>query len=51
MVGDDGSDGTRKARKTYEQIVGYIRGEISSGKLRAGDRLPPEAELARSLGV
>jgi GntR family transcriptional regulator, transcriptional repressor for pyruvate dehydrogenase complex len=50
MAGD-GLDGTRKAGKTYERIVEHIRGEISSRKLRPGDRLPPEADLARSLGV
>jgi GntR family transcriptional regulator, transcriptional repressor for pyruvate dehydrogenase complex len=47
----DGLDGTRKTGKTYERIIKHIRGEISSKKLRPGDRLPPEAELARSLGV
>src|SRR3712207_1371234 len=50
MTGD-GTDGTRKAGKTYERIIEHIRGEISSKKLRPGDRLPPEAELARALGV
>lgn len=49
-MGDD-LDGTRKAGKAYEQIIAYIRGEISSGRLRPGDRLPPETDLARSLGV
>jgi GntR family transcriptional repressor for pyruvate dehydrogenase complex len=43
--------GMRKARKTYERIVAYIRGAISSGQLRPGDRLPSETDLARSLGV
>jgi GntR family transcriptional regulator, transcriptional repressor for pyruvate dehydrogenase complex len=47
----DGSGKTRKAGKTYERIVQHIRGEISSRKLRPGDRLQPEADLARSLGV
>ena len=47
----NGSDGTRKAGKTYERIIRHIRGEISSRKLRPGDRLQPEADLARSLGV
>jgi GntR family transcriptional repressor for pyruvate dehydrogenase complex len=51
MAGEGGLDGTRKARKTYEQIIAYIRGAISSGRLRPGDRLPPETDLARSLGV
>src|SRR5919205_2984419 len=47
----NGLDRTRKAGKTYERIIHHIRGEISSGKLRPGDRLQPEADLARSLGV
>src|SRR5829696_8283228 len=51
MAEEGGLDGRRKDRKTYEQIVAYIRGTISSGQLRAGDRLPPETDLARSLGV
>ncbi|MDF2701827.1 MAG: FadR family transcriptional regulator [Rubrobacteraceae bacterium] len=50
MTGD-GLDRSRKAGKTYKRIVEHIRGEISSKKLRPGDRLPPEANLARSLGV
>src|SRR5215212_1647191 len=48
---EDGLEGTRKAGKTYERIIQHIRGEISSKKLRPGDRLQPEADLARSLGV
>jgi GntR family transcriptional regulator, transcriptional repressor for pyruvate dehydrogenase complex len=51
MAEEGGLDGRRKDRKTYEQIVAYIRGTISSGQLRPGDRLPPETDLARSLGV
>jgi DNA-binding FadR family transcriptional regulator len=51
MTGEEGLIGARKSRKTYEQIIAYIRGEISSGVLRPGDRLPPETDLARSLGV
>jgi GntR family transcriptional repressor for pyruvate dehydrogenase complex len=37
--------------KTYQQIVASIREAISSGKLHPGDRLPPETNLARQLGV
>ena len=48
---EDGLDRTRKTGKTYERIIQHIRGEISSKKLRPGDRLQPEADLARSLGV
>ena len=51
MVGGRSPDGTRKAGKTYEQIIAYIRSAISSGKLRPGDRLPPEVDLAQHLGV
>jgi GntR family transcriptional repressor for pyruvate dehydrogenase complex len=51
MVGKRSLRGPRKARKTYEQIIAYIRGAISSGKLRPGDRLPPEMDLAQHLGV
>ncbi len=51
MVGEESLDEMQKHRKTYEQIIAYIRGEISSGELRPGDRLPPETDLARSLGV
>src|SRR5215213_5030545 len=50
MTGD-GLDGTRKAGKTYERIIRHIRGEISARKLRPGDKLQSEADLARSLGV
>jgi GntR family transcriptional repressor for pyruvate dehydrogenase complex len=51
MAAKTGLDGVRKANKTYQRIIMYIRGAISSGKLRSGDRLPPETELARRLGV
>jgi GntR family transcriptional regulator, transcriptional repressor for pyruvate dehydrogenase complex len=34
-----------------KQVVTYIRGLIESGKFRAGDRLPPERELAQLIGV
>jgi len=50
MAGD-GVNGTRKAGKAYERIIEHLRGEISSRRLRPGDRLPPEMDLARSLGV
>lgn len=41
----------RRGDKTYERIIAYIRSAISAGKLRPGDRLPPETDLARNLGV
>jgi DNA-binding FadR family transcriptional regulator len=51
MAATTSLDGPRKASKTYERIITDIRGAISSGKLRPGDKLPPETDLARSLGV
>ena len=45
------SEETRKGHKTYQRIIMHIRSAISSGELQPGDRLPPETELARSLGV
>ena len=51
MVGGHSLDRPRKAGKTYEQIIAYIRGAIASGRLRPGDRLPPEMDLAQHLGV
>jgi GntR family transcriptional regulator, transcriptional repressor for pyruvate dehydrogenase complex len=41
----------RRVYKTYEQIVRHIREAISTGELRAGDKLPPEPELAHQFGV
>ena len=35
----------------YTQIVAQVRGMISRGALRVGDRLPANRELAKSLGV
>ncbi|MBA2443032.1 MAG: FadR family transcriptional regulator [Rubrobacter sp.] len=42
---------TQKIYKTYEQIALRIREAIASGELKVGERLPPEAELARQFGV
>ena len=33
------------------QVVDHVRALVSSGTLKPGDRLPPERELARSLGI
>lgn len=43
--------GKGKTHKTYEKIILHLRESISTGELRPGDRLPPETDLARSLGV
>ena len=37
--------------RAFEDIASQIRGELSEGRLRAGDRLPPERELAGQFGV
>jgi GntR family transcriptional repressor for pyruvate dehydrogenase complex len=33
------------------QVVEYVRRQIEEGGLKAGDRLPPERDLARQIGV
>ena len=38
-------------RHLYEQIYEYIRGEIRTGKLLAGERLPSTRQLAASLKI
>ncbi len=40
-----------RAEKAYEKVIQYIRDEIWQGNLKRGERLPPERELAESLGV
>ncbi|MBI4560568.1 MAG: FadR family transcriptional regulator, partial [Candidatus Rokubacteria bacterium] len=40
-----------KSTRIYEEIVRQIRTLISEGKLRSGDQLPPERELAESFKV
>ena len=37
--------------RLYEQVADHIDGLISDRKLKVGDRLPPERELATRLGV
>jgi GntR family transcriptional repressor for pyruvate dehydrogenase complex len=37
--------------RAFEDIAGQIRVELTEGRLRAGDRLPPERELADRFGV
>jgi DNA-binding FadR family transcriptional regulator len=38
-------------RRLYRQIADQIEGLIASGEFAAGDRLPPERDLAAKLGV
>src|SRR2546430_17246386 len=37
--------------QTSEEVVTQLRSMIHRGELRAGDRLPPERDLAKLLGV
>lgn len=45
------SEKSEKSHRAYEKVVDYIRGEIWQGTLKRGERLPPERELAETLGV
>ena len=40
-----------KNEKAYEKVIEHIKNEIWQGTLKRGERLPPERELADSLGV
>jgi GntR family transcriptional regulator / MocR family aminotransferase len=43
--------GTQAPEGLTRQIYAQVRGAILTGRLRAGDRLPPSRELAKALGV
>lgn len=43
--------GTVRKVKVYEEVAGQIQRLIIAGKLKPGDRLPPERELAETCGV
>ncbi|CAM5660762.1 HTH-type transcriptional repressor NanR [Streptomyces tendae] len=38
-------------QRLYEQVLERLRQYVTDGGLRAGDRLPPERDLAQRLGV
>jgi GntR family transcriptional regulator, transcriptional repressor for pyruvate dehydrogenase complex len=40
-----------RAERTFEIIANKVRHQIRDGKLRTGDKLPPERELAQQLGT
>ena len=40
-----------KARRTFEDICEQIRSELGAGRLKPGDRLPAERDLAEQFGV
>ena len=42
---------SEEAGRTYRTVIQYIKGEILDGRLRPGQKLPPERALAETLGV
>ncbi len=42
---------TMDRRKLFEQVAEHIQKQILDGKLKPGDRLPPERDLQASFGV
>ena len=50
MAAQSGWEPVQRVR-TYEQVMAQIEEHILDGRLKAGDRLPSERELAASLGV
>jgi GntR family transcriptional repressor for pyruvate dehydrogenase complex len=44
-------DGATSGAPAYEQFASSIRKAILTGELKAGDRLPPEATLAKDAGL
>ncbi|WP_340108132.1 FadR/GntR family transcriptional regulator [Pikeienuella sp. HZG-20] len=45
------SETPKKAPTRLEFVLGYIKGRIADGTLKAGVRLPAEVDLAREIGV
>jgi DNA-binding FadR family transcriptional regulator len=44
-------EGQRRVARLHQQVMRTLLDEIARGKYEPGDRLPPEMELARQLGV
>ena len=40
-----------RIQKAYAGVIDYFRGQIMAGELKAGERIPPEREIAALLGV
>ncbi len=52
MNGSDKTGGSgRKPRSRLETVLDHIKAQIAGGRLRPGDQLPPENDLARELGL
>src|SRR5689334_19435386 len=45
------ANGARIAEGGAEQVVAFVRGQIERKRLRPGDQLPPERDLAMQIGV
>jgi DNA-binding FadR family transcriptional regulator len=43
--------GPIRSKRAYEEVAAKIREMVVSGRLKQGDKLPPERELAQRLGV
>jgi GntR family transcriptional repressor for pyruvate dehydrogenase complex len=48
---DEADWSSLRKRRTHEHVLAAIEQQIVSGRLRAGDQLPPERQLADLLGV
>ncbi|HET8679501.1 MAG TPA: GntR family transcriptional regulator, partial [bacterium] len=46
-----GALGPVRRTKVYEEVAARLRRLIADGRLKPGDKLPPERELASALGV
>jgi len=42
---------TMKRKRTFEEVSAHIKSLVLKGSLKPGAKLPPEAEIARQLGV
>lgn len=40
-----------EAQPQYKKVIDFVRGEITSGRLKAGDRLPSEKELSEKFSL
>ncbi|MFE0517217.1 FadR/GntR family transcriptional regulator [Streptomyces sp. NPDC058794] len=47
----DGLKGPRRPQRTHREVADELRARIRSGRLRAGQRMPTQAQLADEFGV
>lgn len=48
---ENGGVTTSQDRQAHQLVLDYVETELLEGRLRVGDQLPPERELAQQLGV